>query len=247
MNTDAERLLEALGGVWEVWIEDAAPERMVRRRSWRRWIALAACLAVVAAAAYSGTRLAEAWNWAALVQNFRPLAALEAIPSGTPAPAPTPVPTLNGLPLLTIRESGDMGMGFEGIMVRDVSELDTGSPWTPEAEVSALPVYRNTAYTDYMPVAPDGGAAMLALAEETAAALGTEITQVTYERVGEHAFGTTLPDSAVDGLEAETPPAEIRVDPSGSVGIFFEPYAALPDGSETSSREAAERVTDLLL
>lgn len=35
------------------------------------------------------------------------------------------------------------GMGYEGYLLKDISELQTGNPWKPEMNFTALPVYRN--------------------------------------------------------------------------------------------------------
>lgn len=46
------------------------------------------------------------------------------------------------LPILTI-ENRTEGMGYEGFMVYDISELTNGNPWTESARLDTLPVYRN--------------------------------------------------------------------------------------------------------
>lgn len=46
------------------------------------------------------------------------------------------------LPMLTITEN-DVGMGFEGYMAHDISELVSGNPWDEAAKISTLPVYEN--------------------------------------------------------------------------------------------------------
>ena len=48
---------------------------------------------------------------------------------------------LPDLPLIT--PELEVGMGFEGHDVEDISELYNGNPWTPEFELDTLPVYNN--------------------------------------------------------------------------------------------------------
>jgi len=48
------------------------------------------------------------------------------------------------LPMLSISESTSAGMGYEGYMAYDVSELINANPWNENSEISTLPVYRNS-------------------------------------------------------------------------------------------------------
>ncbi|MBQ8184269.1 MAG: hypothetical protein IJ036_00625 [Lachnospiraceae bacterium] len=44
------------------------------------------------------------------------------------------------------------GMGFEGYLAYDISQLDNANPWSPELELEALPVFKNLAFSDqYIP------------------------------------------------------------------------------------------------
>ena len=45
--------------------------------------------------------------------------------------------------MLTIAQLTNEGMGFEGYMAHDISELVNGNPWNESVELSALPVYAN--------------------------------------------------------------------------------------------------------
>ena len=47
------------------------------------------------------------------------------------------------LPILSISEN-ILGMGFEGYMAYDISELVNANPWNEEMEIATLPVYENT-------------------------------------------------------------------------------------------------------
>lgn len=57
------------------------------------------------------------------------------------------------LPLLPIEKESGMGMGYEGYMAFDVSELVSGNPWNEEMVFSTLPVYQNPVTFDSMFVA----------------------------------------------------------------------------------------------
>lgn len=128
----AEQISDALGLLSDDLIEEARQSReqppVSRRPSWQRWVALAACVALVAVV---GARLAA------------------------PTPADTPLPPQSseedsqtaedGLPMLTIQNDGvAMGMGFEGYLAYSADELLDQNPWTPENTPETLPVYQNS-------------------------------------------------------------------------------------------------------
>ena len=75
-------------------------------------------------------------------------------------------------------------MGFEGVEVFELSELDTPNPWSPDLELAALPVYRNQMASRYINMARDNypgvsvsitGEEMERIVQRTAAALHAEI------------------------------------------------------------------------
>ncbi len=127
-----EQLSDALNYLEEDLIAEAAAVRdhsKARRPSWQKWGALAACLAV---AVFAGTRLLPG----------------EALPKPGNPPRPGasgPSQPVQGgeLPTLTIQWDTSGGMGFEGYMAFDIAELGGNNPWTEEAELSTLPVYKN--------------------------------------------------------------------------------------------------------
>ena len=107
----------------------------VRRNHWKGWAALAACAGVV---------LFGAVRWGGGPAEPVPTPAAETTTPAAETTAPietaqaTPVPTVDGLPMLTI-ELGETGMGFEGYMAYDISELVSGNPWTEEAGLTRRP------------------------------------------------------------------------------------------------------------
>ena len=136
------RILDNLGQVDEKYIEEAAPvtRQHKKKNGWVKWGVTAACLAF---AVYAGTRLIP----------------LEAPGDGSEQPSsvyesqqaePDEPSTSAGnpnseaeLPMLTIAQLTNEGMGFEGYMAHDISELVNGNPWNESVELSALPVYAN--------------------------------------------------------------------------------------------------------
>ena len=92
-------------------------------------------------------------------------------------PIYTPTVIAGNLPMLDIEENYG-GMGFEGYMAYDIAELDNGNPWTPDANITVMPVYRNPIVYDgtgfpleNMLTADD----MLELARSTAEKLGLAV------------------------------------------------------------------------
>lgn len=66
-----------------------------------------------------------------------------------PIADPDPVPDqVDGLPTLTA-ELLVSGMGQEGHLAYDISDLDKNSPFDPSRELKSLPVYKNLAYDPY--------------------------------------------------------------------------------------------------
>lgn len=74
-----EELFRAVGEVREDQITDAESVKK-QSRPWRRYGALAACLAVVLAAAFALERIEGARRWAALEESFHPLTMPESVP-----------------------------------------------------------------------------------------------------------------------------------------------------------------------
>lgn len=179
-------------------------------------------------------------------------AGIRLIPGQAQAPDDTPGISDN-LPSLEARfDSGSMG--FEALMFYDLSESDMSNPWTPDAALTTLPVYRNLAYTDRSgtPVYLSESE-LLALAEEAAARLGTTITDTHYDSVSleQHPQDTPLMGGETYRLTAVTESCTIRVSGNGAVGILFNEPQPLPAGysftlSDTSKADAASTIEYLL-
>ena len=121
---------------------------------------------------------------------------------------------------VTVPEVSIGGMGFEGYMCHDVSELDNGNPWSAEKKITSLPVYKNGAYD------PSGAGIPVGLGEEemvkqlnfAADALHLEIRSTDIaagdfaEESGEAAAGTNPPE-----ICAETDNGTVTVQADGEI------------------------------
>ena len=167
------------------------------------------------------------------------------------------------LPILSVSEFQG-GMGFEGYMAYDISELVNANPWSESVEVSTLPVYRNvlTYDTNYTASGADWGK-MRELLLETAGRLGLDAETLTItdnapdeakrQRILEkhEAVGSPVPEGAFDPtmLMINTGEIEITVDSSLTVKVEFEPAVDLPEGYDFTtfaSYEDCSAVADYL-
>ena len=125
------------------------PRQVRSRWPWLKWGAAAACL------------LAALW----MTSKLWPAARLE----------PSPEAELPYLPVLTVSDISAGGMGFEGLMAFDISELTNANPWTEDITLTTLPVYRNQQdyEENYYPVDVDWEQ-MNELLLETAGKLGMD-------------------------------------------------------------------------
>lgn len=209
-----EDISDAMAHIGDDLLEEADALRgtgVMKRSHWKGWAALAACAGVV---------LFGAVRWGGGPAEPLPTPASETTaPPETTAPAETvqitPVPTVDGLPMLTI-ELGETGMGFEGYMAYDISQLVSGNPWTEEAGLTTLPVYANPLEWDEYGQPVGDRTAMEAALEEVAGRLGLEGTEI-----GETDWGALTIQG--EGLTLD-------VTSILPVTLEFEPTRALPEG-----------------
>ena len=229
-----EQLSDALNYLEEDLIAEAAAVRdhsKARRPSWQKWGALAACLAV---AVFAGTRLLPG----------------EALPKPGNPPRPGasgPSQPVQGgeLPTLTIQWDTSGGMGFEGYMAFDIAELGGNNPWTEEAELSTLPVYKNPlTYDEQHRATGANWRRMKALLLDVAGKLGLDtqnlpITDNTPSQEQQQAIrekfaavGDTVPEGYFDPttLIIEGEGVTVEVDQTLTASIDFAPPVALPEG-----------------
>lgn len=151
------------------------------------------------------------------------------------------------LPMLALTEIISGAAGGGGVMLYDITELETGNPWNENAEQKTLPVYKNLAYSDGtgMPVYRSGDAEeLLNIAEQTAAALSMESGEYLYHEDD---------DGNVYQVELKTDQATITVE--GNMTIYISYFdgkgVSLPESFDFSKvdiqREQAEAVTDYLV
>lgn len=199
----------------------AAQYSPAKKRAWRRaaWGAAAACLALAVWAGFAG-------------QGF-----------GTRDPAQSG--PASELPLLPAAWNETGGMGYEGYMAYDVSELVSANPWREEMDLTTLPVYRNTLHYNeqYIPSGMDTEkmrAFLLEVAEKfgldpntltvTDNAPDEEYKQAVTEKLA--SVGETVPEGMFDPTElcVEANGLKISVDEALTARINFDPAVSLPDG-----------------
>lgn len=191
-----EQISDALNDLPDEMLEETEHVRSSarRKRIWRKWMAAAACLVIML---YAGLAL--------LPQQLQKNDTEE-------------------LPMLTVnRESGrDMGL-FEGFVAYDISENVNANPWSEEAEISTLPVYRRQFIYD--PDRDNYGydfAKMEALLRDVAGRLGLDAEHLEVkERKGAYYFNAYL--------TAEDEGIEIEVGHNMTVDIEFKHKVSLPD------------------
>ena len=238
-NTAAKR---GFGQVDEKYIEEAAPvtRQHKKKNGWVKWGVTAACLAF---AVYAGTRLIP----------------LEAPGDGPEQPSsvyesqqaePDEPSTSAGnpnseaeLPMLTIAQLTNEGMGFEGYMAHDISELVNGNPWNESVELSALPVYANQLEYDSRFIVRGDREAMKKMLEDLMVQFGldvneTEITDNAPDAQEQEMIREKLKEVGEDFTEDYAEPTEviaegngirITVDNEMTALIYFEPAVPLPD------------------
>lgn len=165
-------------------------------------------------------------------------------------------PSLPTIPAGAGRSAG--GMGFEGYLAYDISELENGGPWRLGDVVDTLPVYRNPLTYDEFHIAQGVDFdKMRALLLEAAAGLGLDPAQLEindnapseaeqaamrekFESVGEE-----VPEGYFDptSLTAKADGVELEIDADLVLTVCFEPTRPLPEGcalSPGASRAAVE-------
>lgn len=230
----AELLSDALGQLDDSLLEEARLRRertAPPRPAWGRWGALAACLAV---AVLAGSQL-------------------------LPQKDPPSVSTPGDLPLLTLGEGDTAAMGYEGYMAYDIDELVNANPWTPEARLDTLPVYRNAVtYDDNHRVQNADFDRMETQLVSVAVQLELDPTLPVTDNTPspEHqqairdkfaAVGDTVPEGYFDpdSLVMESDSIKLTVDETLTVTIAFQPPVELPeeyDFTHNATLEAKEAV-----
>lgn len=229
---NAQHISDALDGLDHELLDEANALRSSskQRSGWLKWAGAAACLALAVGVGI------------ALFTGSRP-------------------PDTAGLPRLPLSEEviHPGGMGYEGYLAHDISELISGSPWKESDRLTTLPVYRNSMVynTAGIPQSEVDLEAMQARALEVAQRLGLdaeiqdnapseEEVAAVREKLGE------IPAGYFDPVEvtAQGDGVRIDVDAALTVTIWFEPARELPQGYSFgyhASYEDMEQVSGYLL
>lgn len=148
------------------------------------------------------------------------------------------------LPMLTISENASEGMGFEGYMAYNISELVNANPWSEETTISALPVYKNPLTYDENYIASGAdfdkmreillkAADGLGLDTDALTVIDDTPDEETQKAITEkfQSVGEKVPNGYFDPskLIIETDGMKIEVDKALTVKISFEPAISLPD------------------
>ena len=119
--------LDKISDIDPKYIEDA--ERLIlrrRKRNFGRWAAAAALIVLVFSSAF-------------FADDIKKIIGIESGNKGNIYAESVPI-SISDIHY----ESG--GMGFEGYILKDISELENGNPWTEDMVISKLPVYLNKAF-----------------------------------------------------------------------------------------------------
>lgn len=213
----------------EVLERSEAAQKMRKSSAWIKWMASAACLCLVA-----GLALRIVF----------------------PAKPRNPAESSSDLPMLTLPEDAGGGMGYEGYMAHDVSELVSGSPWTEEANLTTLPVFENPKATDRVGKPEDSADTndLHAILVDTAARLGIAESELVitdngvseqerqeildkYQQVGDNPPPDSFfaPTAVIGTAEGIT----IRAERTLGIEISFEPALSLPDTLTFAEYEAS--------
>ncbi len=250
-----EEFLEKMEYVAEDLIEEAGRPRKKKKRKVIALGGLAAGLAVAAGAAFylgPGTEQFPLLTADSTEIQGETTAggALPSVPAAeTPSAAPgreTPPVQTEELPLLTVSDGLNEGMGFEGMMAYEVSELVSGNPWKEGVELSTLPVYKNKLtfqgetgrYVGGDPEARKARlldmAGRLGLDAETLTITDNAPDEAEREQITEKfaSVGESVPEGYFDPTlyVAEGNGLRLEMEENMTVTVQFDPAVALPEG-----------------
>lgn len=164
--------------------------------------------------------------------------------------------TMPDLPKLTISDNKSGGMGFEGYMAHNISELVNANPWREDIKLATLPVYKRAVDVDsYFVVTGADLNKMRKYILEVAGRLGLNKNNVTvtdnFDQEEKITDGTSRSDghSASSLLILNAKGIKIEVDQFMTATISFEPSKSLPKNynfTDNASYEDCLAVADYL-
>jgi len=224
-----EVLLERIGDINDDYIAEAAPVSKSRRSSpFARWGALAACIALSIFT----------------LNKIMPPKSIDNSPGS------------NNLPMLTITEGMNEGMGFEGYMAFDISEIVDSNPWSSPFPITTLPVYKNPlTYDKYSQVIGSDLEKMKGLLLSVAERLGVdadsiEITNYFADEYDKAAIIDKLEKAGSKVPEGYFNPTSVILDKNGirievdqqlTATITFKPEINLPEDYSFTHYSAYEK------
>ena len=243
---------------------DKVPKK--KRAAWLKWGAVAACLCVAAAIVIAVVpQRGEPQPSEAIHLGTTALSESER-ESDAPTEPKTEKPSERETEATTERNSDTVslekitipdlyaGFGFEGFAVYDISEYRRGNPWSPDMDLTTLPVYRNGAYDPSRAGVPRGFTEeeMKERLERYADAFDLTIlsTETKWENVYVKLHDPRTERKAV-WVEAQTDGGVLRVVASGSASYTpTRERARLPEGyrftnSSTTDEEAGKTLAYL--
>lgn len=210
---NTKKFSDALSEIDDRYVQEAAQYQKHPPKA--RWIKWSAAAACLAAVVYMGSR-----------------------PSLSKPQGDT-----DNLPLLTVTNDMSDGMGFEGYMAYDITELVNANPWSEELSLSTLPVYQNPLSCNEAQNASGADLdKMRAFLLEIAGRLGLDTDLLTItddvpdketQQIIREKFemaGSVVPEGYFEPtrLIIQTEDLKIEVGQSLTADITFEPAAALP-------------------
>lgn len=158
------------------------------------------------------------------------------------------------LPMLSITENTSDGMGFEGYMAYDISELINNNPWSETSQLSVLPVYQNSlSYDGAFNVSGADFGEMREFLIDIASRLGIDANSLTImddepdeeeKQIVTERMEGDVPEGyfAPTKLIARTSDIEITVDRAMQALVSFEPAISLPKKYNFSYAASYEQI-----
>lgn len=226
-------LLDKMDLIDPVYIEEADTKPKMKKSLWIKGSAIAACLCLAAGA----LMMPGIWT--------KP---------ESPNSEPGTTDSIDQ-PSATNPQLNIGGMGFEGYMYYDISELNSGNPWKEDMNLGSLPVYKNGAYDPSGAGVPKGLSEAEMMEKLNSFVSSLHLTIVSTELIADGFIkqdGKLIPDPNPTKIEAVTDHGTIRVEADGCIHYFLpEGGLPLPDGyhftrSNTTNDEAQEVLSYLL-